>query len=161
MTQHSTTPKARSTQWQWWEKVARRIRVPLGFVTAAVYLVGSGAARAASGCHSVEPGAGSARPGATRSSIGHGEEKPRAHGHRTLCLHAQPALSGLDAHSRRFCVGAAKLAGGAAGGGGFAAIYVPVIASEERFLRATFAGVRRLLPPRAALHPALYRCPVR
>jgi protein-S-isoprenylcysteine O-methyltransferase Ste14 len=32
---------------------------------------------------------------------------------------------------------------------GFAAIYVPVIASEERFLRATFPGFRRLLPPRA------------
>ena len=38
MVQHSSGPKARSMQWQWWEKVARRIRVPLGFITAVVYL---------------------------------------------------------------------------------------------------------------------------
>ena len=36
-TSHNTPPKVRPTQW--WQKVARRIRVPLGFLTAAVYLV--------------------------------------------------------------------------------------------------------------------------
>ncbi len=40
--------------------------------------------------------------------------------------------------------------------GGFAAIYVPVIASEERFLRATFAGFDDYCRQRAALHPALH-----
>ena len=40
MTQHSTTPKARAAErWQRWKRVARRIRVPLGFLTAAVFLV--------------------------------------------------------------------------------------------------------------------------
>jgi hypothetical protein len=45
---------------------------------------------------------------------------------------------------------------------GFAAIYVPVIASEERFLRATFAGfddycrqVPRLIPRLTPAKPAL------
>jgi hypothetical protein len=37
---------------------------------------------------------------------------------------------------------------------GFAVIYVPVIASEERFLRATFP-IRRLLPARSAPDSAL------
>ena len=36
-TSHNTPPKVRPTQR--WQKVARRIRVPLGFLTAAVYLV--------------------------------------------------------------------------------------------------------------------------
>jgi protein-S-isoprenylcysteine O-methyltransferase Ste14 len=37
MTGHDSPPKSRPTQW-WWEKVARRMRVPLGFATAGLYL---------------------------------------------------------------------------------------------------------------------------
>ena len=37
---------------------------------------------------------------------------------------------------------------------GFCVIYIPVIASEERFLRATFPCIRRILPPRAPLDSA-------
>ena len=44
----------------------------------------------------------------------HRQEESRAHRHRTLCLHAQSALSRLHADRRRFCSGAAQLAGGAA-----------------------------------------------
>jgi hypothetical protein len=36
--QHETPPKSGSMQWRW-QKVARRIRVPLGFVDRCVYLV--------------------------------------------------------------------------------------------------------------------------
>ena len=34
---HSAHPKNRRTQW--WQKVARRIRVPMGFLTAALFLI--------------------------------------------------------------------------------------------------------------------------
>ena len=58
-TSHDTPPKVRSMQW--WQKVARRIRVPLGFLTAAVYLVEVVRRAAASSRNRVESGAGFAR----------------------------------------------------------------------------------------------------
>ncbi len=64
VTSHNTPPKTRPTQRDWitrWQRVARRIRVPLGFLTAALYLFRALAARAPAGRRGLEPGAGAAR----------------------------------------------------------------------------------------------------
>ena len=86
-----------------WQRVARRIRVPLGFLTAALYLFELMAARAPAGGHGLEPGAGAARPVAARLRLRLCEEESRADHHRPLRVHPQPALSGLHAHGRRIC----------------------------------------------------------
>ncbi len=70
-----------------------------------------------------------------------------------LRVHPQPALPWLHADCRRLCRGLAQWPVALVLAAGFGVIYVPVIASEERFLRATFPGfdqycrrVPRLVP---------------
>ena len=111
---HSPCQKLRSIAIAAVAKVARRIRVPLGFVTAACLSLRGARGVPASSRHRVEPGAGAAWPCVARRRIRHGQEESRAHRHRPLRVHAQSALSGLHAHRRRFCGGAAQLAAGAA-----------------------------------------------
>jgi protein-S-isoprenylcysteine O-methyltransferase Ste14 len=137
--QHSTPPKARSTQWGW-EKIARRIRVPLGFLTAALYLF--------------ECARHQRRPAAIAWSLilvvpG---LALRAAASGTVKKNRELTVTGPYAYTRNpLYLGSALIAAGFALAllswplavvlaAGFALIYIPVIASEERFLRGTFPG---------------------
>jgi protein-S-isoprenylcysteine O-methyltransferase Ste14 len=136
--------------WQW---LARRIRVPLGFVTAAVYVFE--VAR-----HPAHPSAiawslALVLPGLALRAAASG----------TVKKNRELAVTGPYAYTRNpLYLGSMLMAAGFAVAllswplalllaAGFAVIYIPVIAGEERFLRGTFPGfedycrrVPRLLP---------------
>jgi protein-S-isoprenylcysteine O-methyltransferase Ste14 len=138
---------------QWWQKLARRIRVPLGFVTAALYVF--------------EAARRPAHPAAIASSLA--LVLPglalRAAASGTVRKNRELTVSGPYAWTRNpLYLGSMLMAAGFAVALlswplalvlalGFAVIYIPVIAGEEQFLRATFAGfdeycrrVPRLIP---------------
>ncbi len=136
-----------------WQRVARRIRVPLGFLTAAVYLFdlwrrAPQPAAVAWSLALVLPGlwlrgyaAGYVKKNRELTRTG-----PYAHTRNPLYLGSMLIAAGFALALLSWPV-ALLLAVG------FLVIYVPVIASEERFLRATFPGfddycskVPRLLP---------------
>src|SRR5579863_3200012 len=141
-----------------WQRVARRIRVPLGFVVAALYLfeLWRRAPRPAAMAWSlalVLPGlwlrayaAGYVKKNRELTVTG-----PYAHTRNPLYLGSMLMAAGFALALLSWPV-ALLLALG------FGVIYVPVIASEERFLRATFPEfdaycrrVPRLIPrPRRA-----------
>jgi protein-S-isoprenylcysteine O-methyltransferase Ste14 len=137
MNQHSSPPKARPTQW-WWQKIARRIRVPLGFVTAAVYLFE--VVRHPPHPAAVEWSLVLVLPGLALRAFASG----------TVKKNRELTVTGPYAYTRNpLYLGSALMVAGFAVallnwrlalllGCGFAIIYTPVIASEERFLRATF-----------------------
>jgi protein-S-isoprenylcysteine O-methyltransferase Ste14 len=125
---------------EWWQKIARRIRVPLGFLTAAVYLFE---------CARREP-----RPAAIAWSLA--IVLPglalRAAASGTVKKNRELTMTGPYSYTRNpLYLGSALIAAGFALAllswplalllaAGFALIYIPVIASEERFLRANFPG---------------------
>lgn len=136
-----------------WQRVARRIRVPLGFLTAAIYLfeLWRRAPRPAAIAWSlalVAPGlwlrawaAGTVKKNRELTVSG-----PYAHTRNPLYLGSMLIAAGFAAALMSWLVALVLALV-------FIAIYVPVIASEERFLRAAFAGfdeycrrVPRLLP---------------
>lgn len=136
-----------------WQRVARRIRVPLGFLTALVYVfdLWSRAPRPAAIAWSlalVLPGlwlrgyaAGYVKKNRELTQTG-----PYSHTRNPLYLGSMLMAFGFALALLSWPV-ALLLAFG------FLVIYVPVIASEERFLRATFSDfdaycrrVPRLLP---------------
>jgi protein-S-isoprenylcysteine O-methyltransferase Ste14 len=145
-TKKSRTTGNRTT----WQKIARRIRVPLGFVFAAVFLwlarptwqsmLGS--------LLLVLPGlwlrgyaAGYVRKNSELTKTG-----PYAYTRNPLYLGSMAIAFGFAAASGRWIIFIVLAAL-------FLAIYLPTIMSEEEFLRATFAGfdayaakVPRLLP---------------
>ena len=150
MTQQSISPSDWITRWQ---RVARRIRVPLGFVTAALYLfeLWRSAPRPTAVAWSlalVLPGvwlrgyaAGYVKKNRELTQTG-----PYAHTRNPLYLGSILIAAGFAVALLSWPVAVVL-------GIGFAAIYVPVIASEERFLRATFPDfdgycrrVPRLIP---------------
>ena len=153
MVQHSSGPKARSMQWQWWEKVARRIRVPLGFITAVVYL--AEVARRAPHPKAIAWSLLLVLPGLLLRAAASGTVKknleltvtgPYAYTRNPLYLGSMLIAAGFALALMSWPVALLIVVG-------FVAIYIPVIASEERFLRATFAGfdeycrrVPRLIP---------------
>jgi protein-S-isoprenylcysteine O-methyltransferase Ste14 len=160
MTQHSSRPKSGSTQW-WWQKIARRIRVPLGFLTAALYVF--------------ELWRQAPRPSAMAWSLA--LVLPglwlRAYASGYVKKNAELAVTGPYAHTRNpLYLGSMLIAAGFAVAllswavaivlaVGFAFIYIPVIASEERFLRSAFPGfddycrqVPRLIPRLTPAHVA-------
>jgi len=121
-----------------WQKIARRIRVPLGFLAAALYLFSLWQ-------HAPRPSAvvwslALVLPGLWLRAYASGYVKKN----REL------TVTGPYAHTRNpLYLGSMLIAGGFAVALlswpvavvlaiGFALIYIPVIASEERFLRATF-----------------------
>jgi len=140
MTEHITAPKSRSMQWQWWQSVARRIRVPLGFFTAAVYLVE--VVRHPWHPKAIAWSVALVLPGLLLRAAASG----------TVKKNRELTVTGPYAYTRNpLYLGSMLMAAGFAlalmswpvallVAGGFAAIYAPVIASEERFLRAAFAG---------------------
>jgi len=138
MTQHSTPPKARPRER--WQQVARRIRVPLGFLTAAVYLFE--VARRPPHPVAIAWSLALVLPGLALRAAASG----------TVKKNQELTVTGPYAYTRNpLYLGSTLIAGGFAVAllswpvalllaFGFAAIYIPVIASEERFLRATFPG---------------------
>jgi Phospholipid methyltransferase len=136
-----------------WQRVARRIRVPLGFAVAALYVFelwreAPEPAAIAWSLAFVIPGlwlrgyaAGYVKKNLELTATG-----PYAHVRNPLYLGSILIAAGFAVALQSWAVGAALAVM-------FVAIYVPVIASEERFLRATFPEfgeycrrVPRLLP---------------
>ena len=132
----NSSPKVRSMQR--WQQVARRIRVPLGFLTAAVYLVE--VARRPPHPTAIAWSLALILPGLALRAAASG----------TVKKNQELTVTGPYAYTRNpLYLGSTLIAGGFAAAllswpvalllaFGFAAIYIPVIASEERFLRATF-----------------------
>jgi protein-S-isoprenylcysteine O-methyltransferase Ste14 len=151
MNQHETPPKVRSMQW--WQWLARRIRVPLGFVTAAVYVfeVARRPAHPAAIAWSlvlVLPGLAlrAAASGTVKKNRELAVTGPYAYTRNPLYLGSMLMAAGFAVALLSWPLAALLAAG-------FAVIYIPVIASEEQFLRDTFPGfedycrrVPRLLP---------------
>jgi hypothetical protein len=144
------------TQLDWiarWQRIARRIRVPLGFLTAGLYLFelwrrAPQPAAIAWSLALVLPGlwlrgyaSGYVRKNRELTVTG-----PYAHTRNPLYLGSMLIAAGFAVALLSWPVALALAVG-------FGAIYVPVIASEERFLRATFpefeaycGRVPRLIP---------------
>jgi len=136
-----------------WQQVARRIRVPLGFLTAALYLFEL--ARRAPQPAAVAWSLALVVPGLWLRAYASGYVKknreltvtgPYAHTRNPLYLGSMLIAAGFAVALLSWPVGLVLALG-------FTVIYVPVIASEERFLRATFPGfddycrrVPRLIP---------------
>jgi protein-S-isoprenylcysteine O-methyltransferase Ste14 len=142
-----------------WQRIARRIRVPLGFVTAALYIfelwrrapllaaVAWSLALVAPGLWLRAYAAGYVRKNRELTQTG-----PYAHTRNPLYLGSMLMAAGFALALLSWPVAMVLAAG-------FAVIYVPVIASEERFLRATFPAfeqyclhVPRLVPRFSPAH---------
>jgi protein-S-isoprenylcysteine O-methyltransferase Ste14 len=133
-----------------WQKIARRIRVPLGFVMAAVFLIFAKPTPQALGWSLllVLPGlwlrgyaAGYVKKNAELTRTG-----PYAHTRNPLYLGSMGIAFGFAVATGEWPLGVLLVAL-------LLAIYLPTILSEEAFLRATFptfdayaARVPRLLP---------------
>ena len=158
-----------------WQRIARRIRVPLGFLTAALYLFELG--RRAPQPAAVAWSLALVLPGLWLRGYAAGYVKknreltvtgPYAHTRNPLYLGSMLIAAGFAVALLSWPVALVLAVG-------FAVVYIPVIASEERFLRATFPGfdaycrrvprlIPRLTPARpteaqttpGAFSPALY-----
>jgi len=136
-----------------WQHIARRIRVPLGFLTAALYLFelwrrAPSPAAIAWSLALVIPGlwlrayaSGYVKKNEELTTTG-----PYAYTRNPLYLGSMLIAAGFAVALMSWSVALVLAIG-------FLVIYVPVIASEERFLRATFPGfdeycqrVPRILP---------------
>lgn len=133
-----------------WQKIARRIRVPLGFAFAAVFLwlarptwisMLSSLVLVAPGLWLRGYAGGYVRKNAELTTTG-----PYAYTRNPLYLGSMTIAFGFAAASRSWIILAALAVL-------FAAIYIPTILSEEEFLRGQFADfnsyakqVPRLLP---------------
>ena len=138
MNLHPIASNVRSMQ-SWWERVVRRIRVPLGFATAALYLF--------------ECSRSQLHPAAVAWSLA--LVLPglavRAAAAGTVKKNRELTVTGPYAYSRNpLYLGSALIAAGFALALfswpvalfiaiGFSIIYIPVILAEERFLRGAFA----------------------
>jgi protein-S-isoprenylcysteine O-methyltransferase Ste14 len=151
MTEQSPSPNGRAappsggsgkftdTQWSW-QRIARRIRVPLGFVTAAVYLVEvlrrtPHSAAIAWSLLLVLPGLAlrAAASGTVKKNQELTVTGPYAYTRNPLYLGSTLIAAGFALALLSWPVALLLAAG-------FAAIYIPVIASEEKFLRGAFPG---------------------
>src|SRR5580700_8859209 len=159
MSGQNAPPKVRPTQWRW-ERIARRIRVPLGFVTAGIYLFelwrrAPEPAAIAWSLALVLPGlwlrgyaAGYVKKNRELTQTG-----PYAYTRNPLYLGSMLMAAGFAVALLSWLVAVVLAVG-------FVVIYVPVIASEERFLRTTFPDfeaycrrVPRLIPRWTAARP--------
>jgi protein-S-isoprenylcysteine O-methyltransferase Ste14 len=123
---------------QRWQRVARRIRVPLGFLTAGFYLFELW--RSAPHPAAIAWSAALVGPGLALRAYAAGYVKkdreltmtgPYAHTRNPLYLGSMLMAAGFALALESWPVAALVAAG-------FTAIYVPVMASEERFLRGAF-----------------------
>jgi protein-S-isoprenylcysteine O-methyltransferase Ste14 len=136
-----------------WQRIARRIRVPLGFLTAALYLFELW--RRAPRPEAVAWSLLLVVPGLWLRGYASGYVKKNQELTTTgpYAWVRNPLYLGSILIAAGFAVALLSWAVGVALTVMFVAIYVPVIASEERFLRATFPGfeaycrrVPRLIP---------------
>lgn len=153
MTATGSTEGQSVSRWERWKQVSRRIRVPLGFFAAALYLF--------------ELWRRAPRPAAIAWSLALVLPGLWLRGYAAgyVKKNRELTITGPYAHTRNpLYVGSMLIAAGFAVAllswpvalvlaFGFALIYIPVIASEEEFLRSTFAGfdeycrqVPRLIP---------------
>jgi protein-S-isoprenylcysteine O-methyltransferase Ste14 len=137
MAEHDSS-KVRPTQW--WQQIARRIRVPLGFVMAAVFL--ATAASRPPQPWAIAVSLALVLPGLALRGLASGTVKknrelavtgPYAYTRNPLYLGSALIAAGFALALASWVVALAMIAG-------FAAIYIPVIASEEQFLRGAFAN---------------------
>jgi protein-S-isoprenylcysteine O-methyltransferase Ste14 len=135
-----------------WSSVARRIRVPLGFIFAALFLwlahptwgsILIGAAFAVGGVCLRAAASGHVRKNAELTTTG-----PYAYTRNPLYLGSILIAGGFSIASRSWIVVAICLAL-------FSAIYLPVIRSEEQFLRAQFLGFDKYCQRVPRLFPRL------
>jgi len=138
MSEHASSQGSGAGGWQWWQQVARRVRVPLGFLTAAVYLVE--AARRPPNPTAIAWSLVLVLPGLALRAAASG----------TVKKNRELTVTGPYAYTRNpLYLGSALIAAGFALALLswplallfvilFAAVYIPVIASEEQFLRAVF-----------------------
>ena len=147
------TPSAPAASMERWRAIARRIRVPLGFATAALYLVELW--RQAAPLPAILGSLALVIPGLALRGYAAGYVKknreltqtgPYAYTRNPLYLGSMLLAAGF-AVALQSWIFALVLAAG------FAIIYIPVISGEEQFLRAAFPGfddycrrVPRLLP---------------
>jgi hypothetical protein len=142
-----------------WQRLARRIRVPLGFATAALYLFELW--RRAPQPAAVAWSLALVIPGLWLRGYASGYVKKNQELTVTgpYAWVRNPLYLGSILIAAGFAVALLSWAVGLALTIMFVAIYVPVIVSEERFLRATFPGFdaycRRV--PRLIPHPTLGR----
>ena len=141
--------RAERRRMQRWQRVARRIRVPLGFLTAGFYLFELW--RSAPHPAAIAWSAALVGPGLALRAYAAGYVKkdreltmtgPYAHTRNPLYLGSMLMAAGFALALESWPVAALVAAG-------FTAIYVPVMASEERFLRGAFPefeGYCRLVP---------------
>jgi hypothetical protein len=148
--------------------VARRVRVPFGFLTAALYLFELGRCvphPVAIACSMalVLPGlvlrgyaAGTVKKNRELTTTG-----PYAYTRNPLYLGSMLIAAGFALALLSWPLALLLVAG-------FAAIYVPVIAAEERYLRATFPGfdayvrrVPRLIPRLTPAQPSVEENPAK
>ena len=136
-----------------WQKIARRIRVPLGFVTAVLYLyelwrLTPSPAAVAWSVLLVIPGVAlrAYASGYVQKNRELTQTGPYAHTRNPLYLGSMLIAAG-------FVVALGSWPFAIVVTAGFAIIYIPVIASEERYLRGAFADfdeycrrVPRLIP---------------
>ena len=137
-----------------WQRVARRIRVPLGFVAAALYIFDLW--RRAPEPTAIAWSLVLVLPGLWLRGYAAGYVKknreltmtgPYAHTRNPLYLGSMLIAAGFALALLSWPVAVVLAVG-------FAVIYIPVIASEERYLRTAFTGfdaycrrVPRLIPP--------------
>lgn len=144
-----------------WQRIARRIRVPLGFATAALYLfeLWRRQPRPAAVAWSlilVVPGLWlrAYASGYVKKNLELTTTGPYAHVRNPLYLGSILIAAGFAVALRSWAVAAALALM-------FVAIYVPVIASEERYLRATFPGFGEYCRKVPRLIPRLTPAPTR
>jgi protein-S-isoprenylcysteine O-methyltransferase Ste14 len=154
MTERATAAVNRSaSRWERWKRVSRRIRVPLGFIAAAIYLfeLWRRAPQPAAVAWSLAPvfsglwlrayASGYVKKNRELTVTG-----PYAHTRNPLYLGSMLIAAGFAVALMSWPVAVVLACG-------FALIYIPVIASEEEFLRSAFDGfdgycrqVPRLIP---------------
>jgi protein-S-isoprenylcysteine O-methyltransferase Ste14 len=151
MNSQPTAPKTRSMEG--WQRIARRIRVPLGFVTAALYLFELW--RRPTVPAAVAWSLGLVLPGLWLRGYAAGYVKKNAELTQTgpYAYTRNPLYLGSILIAAGFAVALLSWPVAVVLAAGFAIIYVPVIAGEERFLRSTFSDfedyckrVPRLIP---------------
>jgi len=128
-------PQPSETTSDAWSRVARRIRVPLGFIFAVVYVLLAQPTR-----NSLIAGTLMLLPGLVLRGLASGHVQkdkqlttsgPYAYSRNPLYLGSLIMASGFAIAARNWWIVAIMLVM-------FAVIYVPVIAGEERYLRRTF-----------------------
>ena len=128
-------PQPSETTSDTWSRVARRIRVPLGFIFAVVYVLLAQPTR-----NSLIAGTLALLPGLVLRGLASGHVQkdkqlttsgPYAYTRNPLYLGSLIMAAGFAIAARSWWIVAIMLVM-------FAVIYVPVIAGEERYLRRTF-----------------------